>query len=112
MNMNESTNHTEEYKKYTKGYLARRELLEHLAEEAAEISKAALKCIRAEGLSNNTTAISAEEAYHNLEEKFSDVLMPAELLGLRPLYGLQAMKWYRCAKRLGYTEEQNETSKN
>ena len=42
-------------KLYVLQHLDRRTLLEQLAEEAAELSQAALKAIRAEELSNNPT---------------------------------------------------------
>lgn len=44
-----------EDKRYVLEHIDRRTLLEQLAEEAAELSQAALKLIRAEGLSNNPT---------------------------------------------------------
>lgn len=70
------------YKEYVLSVLSERELLEQLAEEAAELSQAALKLIRAEKLSNNTTPISAGQARTDLQEEFSDVLTVAELLEL------------------------------
>ena len=50
------------YKEYVLSVLSERELLKQLAEEAAELSQVALKSICAEGLSNNTTPISASSA--------------------------------------------------
>lgn len=47
-----------------------RALLEGLAEEAAELSQAALKLIRAKGLSGNPTPISDEEAEAHLAEDY------------------------------------------
>jgi hypothetical protein len=88
-------------KEYIRSRLTRREILEQLAEEAAELSQAALKCIRAEGLSGNVTPMSAMEANENLVEEFNDVQMCATLLRL-PLSGeIQRGKWQRWAKRLG-----------
>ena len=92
-----------QYKEYIFGVLSERELLEQLAEEAAELSQAALKLIRAEGLSNNTTPISAGQARTNLQEEFSDILMVAELLELIDCQN--AKKWRRWAERLGYEHE-------
>lgn len=60
----------------------RRTLLEQLAEEAAELSQAALKLIRAEKLSNNMTPLSIIEVRDNLIEELADVEVCCELLGL------------------------------
>lgn len=49
-------------KLYVLQHLDRRTLLEQLAEEAAELSQAALKAIRAEELSNNPTPTNASIA--------------------------------------------------
>lgn len=73
---------------YIRSRLDRRTLLEALAEEAAELSaasadlsKAALKCIRAENLSNNPTPVigafartSLEKAHRGVVEENYDVL--------------------------------------
>lgn len=59
-----------------------RDLLEQLAEESAELSQAALKLIRAQGMSQNPTPISEEEAFASLKEEANDVLMVLEILGL------------------------------
>lgn len=91
------------YQEYVLSVLSERELLEQLAEEAAELAKAALKCIRAEKLSNNTTPISAGQARTNLQEEFSDVLAVAELLELVDCQNEK--KWQRWAERLGYKDE-------
>ena len=61
--------------KYVQNKLSRRDLYEMLAEEAAELSQAALKVIRAEGMSGSVTPISAEEAYETLNEEVVDVLI-------------------------------------
>ena len=55
--------------------LCHRDLYEMLAEEAAELSQAALKVIRAEGMSGSVTPITAEEAHANLNEEVVDVLV-------------------------------------
>lgn len=94
------------YKEYVLSVLSERELLEQLAEEAAELSQAALKCIRAEGLSNNTTPVSAGQARTNLQEEFSDVLAVAELLELIDCQ--DAKKWQRWAERLGYKDVEHD----
>lgn len=58
-----------------------RELLEQLAEESAELSQAALKLIRAKGMSQNPTPISEGEALASLKEEANDVLIVLEILG-------------------------------
>lgn len=65
------------YKEYILRVLTERELLEQLTEEAAEMQQAAMKLIRAEGLSNNTTPVTAGQARTNLQEEFSDLLTVA-----------------------------------
>ena len=47
-----------ECRQYIKNKLTRRELLEQLAEECSELTKAAMKTIRAEELSENPTPTS------------------------------------------------------
>lgn len=59
-----------------------RDLLEQLAEESAELTQAALKCIRAQGYSKNPTPLSCEDALQNLREEINDVLIAAYVLGL------------------------------
>lgn len=97
------------YQEYILSVLSERELLEQLAEETAELSQAALKCIRAEGLSNNTTPISAGQARTNLQEEFSDVLAVAELLELVDCQ--DAKKLQRWAERLGYKDVEDDEEK-
>ena len=60
--------------------LPRRDRLEALAEEASELSQAALKVIRAEKLGQNPTPITAEKAEASLIEEFYDVLICAVAL--------------------------------
>lgn len=60
---------------YIRGVLTDRELLEQLAEECAELGQAALKYIRALGISNNPTPIPEEEAEDNLYQEAMDVLL-------------------------------------
>lgn len=97
------------YQEYILSVLSERELLEQLAEEAAELSQAALKCIRAEGLSNNTTPISAGQARTNLQEEFSDVLAVAELLELVDCQNDKKLQ--RWAERLGYKDVERDEEK-
>lgn len=60
--------------------LGKRDKLEMVAEEADELGKAALKLIRAEGLSDNPTPISLHEAVQNFYEEFQDVLIAMRVL--------------------------------
>lgn len=62
--------------------LDRRELLEQAAEEAAELSQALLKYIRAVGLSNNITPIDSYDAADDVEEEFADLCLCMQLLGV------------------------------
>jgi len=101
---------SEKYIKYIKQNLNRRDLFEQLAEEASELSKASLKCIRAFGLSNNYTPVEQPEAVDNLIEELNDILMV--MIILFPLdYKVSVVnifknkKWKRWAERLGYREK-------
>lgn len=58
------------------------DLYAQLAEECAELTQAALKCIRAQGYSKNPTPLSCEDAIKNLREEINDVLIAAYVLGL------------------------------
>lgn len=81
-----------------------RDFLELLAEEAAELAQAALKVIRAEGLSNIPTPTSAEEARKNLIEEVADVQNCLNALGMCSESGvldkIMANKMERWVKRL------------
>ena len=91
------------YKEYILSVLSERELLEQLTEEAAEMQQAAIKLIRAAGMSNNSTPVTAGQARTNLQEEFSDVLTVAELLELIDCQNDKKLK--RWAERLGYKAE-------
>ena len=69
---------------YIRKKLDRRTLLEGLAEEAAELSQAALKVIRAEKLSENCTPVSIYDARVALKEELYDVMTMADVLGILP----------------------------
>lgn len=73
-------------KRYVLEHIDRRTLLEQLAEEAAELSQAALKLIRAEKLSDNPTPANISIASEQLNEELADVLMVADQKGERVLY--------------------------
>ena len=95
------------YAEYVCKTLDDRELLEALAEEAAELSQAALKLIRANKLSNNFTPKSDVEAVKDLKEELMDTLSVVYLLShLVPTENEvdNYHKWERWAKRLGYVE--------
>ncbi len=60
--------------------LGKREKLEQVAEESAELAQAALKLIRARRLSNNPTPTALDEATQNFYEEFRDVLIAMRVL--------------------------------
>ena len=62
--------------------LGQGEILCQLAEEAAELGKAALKYRRALGCTENVTPVTAKEAYKNLIEEIADVRLCLAVLGL------------------------------
>lgn len=98
------------YAKYIKSVLDERELLEQLAEECSELSKASLKAIRAKGLSSNVTPMSVGQALSNLREEMTDVLLVIALIeGEDIVNGMVDdipfnPKLKRWAERKGYTE--------
>lgn len=88
-----------------------RTALEQLAEEASELTWAALKLIRAKGYSDNPTNISSSAAVKNLIEEIVDVTVLTAIacskLGLTPPSNeLTAAKIERWAKRLGFKAEE------
>ena len=78
--------------------LGARERLEVLAEEAAELSQAALKMIRAYKMGGavNPTPITPNEALENLFEEIADVELAVEALGL----------YYMSRRRIGEIKEE------
>lgn len=88
-----------------------RDLLEQLAEESAELSQAALKIIRAKGMSQNPTPISEDEALAGLKEEANDVLIILEILGLCDQSAVRDWhKLVRWAKRLQEAKEKKEVA--
>ena len=79
--------------------LDRRTLLEQLAEEASELSQAALKSIRAERLSGNPTPVEPGAAWLSVIHERDDVLNCLYLLGLSTSPGSEA-RLERWAERL------------
>lgn len=64
----------EDYLGYITDHLTTRELLEQLAEEAAELSQAVLKTCRTLDDSNNPTSAPEDEVWQHLDEEMVDVL--------------------------------------
>lgn len=89
---------------YIEESMSRRDLLIALAEEAAELSQAALKLARAEKLIKHPTAVSEEQALKDLEEEYTDVLLCSRVLDLDVNQELRRKKALRWAKRLTLQE--------
>ena len=88
-----------------------RDLLEQLAEESAELSQAALKLIRAQGMSQNPTPISEDEALDSLKEEANDVLIVLKVLGFVDQSAVRDWhKLVRWAKRLQEANEEKEAA--
>ena len=68
------------YRDYILDKLDERTLLEQLAEEASELSQAALKLIRAKKLSNNVSPKTEQEALLALAEEMVDCSIVIDLL--------------------------------
>ena len=98
------------YAEYIMNTLTARELLEQLAEECSELTKASLKLIRALELSENATPIDKIEAYDNFIEEQKDVISVLWLLTNSERYAYidEYSKYERWAKRLGYNKEVQE----
>ena len=89
-----------ENKKYVLAHTDRRTLLEQLAEESAELSQAALKLIRAEGLPGNPTNCNPLIAQEQLNDEVADVLMMVDALKIPVLESCANRKWQRWADRI------------
>lgn len=86
-----------------------RDLLEQLAEESAELSQAALKLIRAHGMSQNPTPISDDKALASLKEEANDVLIILVILGLADQSAVHDWrKLVRWAERIQEIKEKRE----
>lgn len=85
---------------YIRDNVDQRTLLEQLAEESAELTQAALKLIRALGLSNNPTPVTAEQAYLNVTEEVGDVELLLSILEIRKYEIRDMFKLDRWVKRL------------
>jgi NTP pyrophosphatase (non-canonical NTP hydrolase) len=84
---------------YIRSKLSEAELLAQLAEEAAELAKAALKLRRVED-GSNPTPVTKDTAVENLMEEITDVHLLLELLKLEPDQELKNQKLRRWASRL------------
>ena len=73
--------------------------LEQLAEEASELSKAALKVSRILR-KKNPTPVPINEALNDLIEEYNDIIACGEVLGLRPDYFMIVSKLKRWKDRL------------
>lgn len=95
------------YVDYIRSKLDERTLLEQLAEESSEFTQAVLKLIRSDGLSNNTTPVTIDEAQANFTEECGDIALVLYILGLnndeRILDNPKLKRW---AERLGYKDDQ------
>lgn len=85
--------------------IGRRCALEQLAEELSEASQAALKLIRAEGLSENVTPVEAQAARAALVSELVDVMMCVQLVEPEHAQRLNGLalcspKWQRWADRI------------
>ena len=92
------------------------ELLAQVAEEASELTQAALKVRRTFGISN-PTPLSLEETLEQFEEEIADLLLCLEMLGydldtLRRYRGQMDDKLQRWATRLGKTQEVDTNGKD
>ena len=107
------------YRDYILDKLDERTLLEQLAEEASELSQAALKLIRAKKLSNNVTPRTEQEATLALAEEITDCCIVIDLVCAQNGEVIGAIqennfakgddvtsnpKWKRWAERLGYED--------
>ncbi|WP_270420714.1 hypothetical protein [Acidaminococcus massiliensis] len=82
--MEQRQSDAEDMNRIIESKLGARERLEVLAEEAAELSQAALKMIRAYKMGGavNPTPVTAKEALENLVEEVADVELAVEALEL------------------------------
>ena len=93
-------------------HLPERDRWEQLAEEAAELSHAALKMIRADGMSKNPTPIDPVNVLMNVVEELQDVLVCAEALEISIHDTRSNPKWQRWAERIKAGENDAGTSGN
>lgn len=97
--------------------MPKRELLEALAEESAELAQAALKMIRACERVENKTPVTKYEAQDNLLEEIADVELVLDCIGIGYLHRhqierIKAEKLNRWYKRLRIERKEQENEKN
>lgn len=116
--MEQSFAEYDEMNRYIKSQLSGRDVLEALAEEAAELSQAALKMIRAcrLGWTNNVTPVTPKEALDNLLEEMADVELVMDVLSYytacgEPIGDLKDKKRERWVSRLKEWEEKRKGGK-
>lgn len=110
--MEQRQSDAEDMNRIIESKLGARERLEVLAEEAAELSQAALKMIRAYKMGGavNPTPITPNEALENLFEEVADVELAEEALGMyylnrRRIEAIKEEKRSRWVKRLEGAEK-------
>lgn len=91
---------------YIRKKMGERALWEQLAEECSELSHAALKMIRAKGLSENVTPVDEREAEKAMRTEAIHVHMIMRVLGIEiPRRAVEnAPEWERWVKRLKEAE--------
>lgn len=90
----------EELTSYISQTLDKRTLWEQLAEESSELTKAALKYIRAAGYSNNPTPITEMQAMENVKKELRDTLHVCSILGLVSNVDVDEKKLERWVRRI------------
>lgn len=96
----------ERYTANIRNKLTKRTILEGLAEEASELSKACMKCIRAERMNENYASATPKTAFGNLVEAYGAVCMVANVLGLKAKDDCQKLE--RWAMRLTEVHHEGE----
>lgn len=78
--------------------ITRPALYEQLAEECSELSQASLKMARIIR-NENKTPVTIDEARENISEEYTDILLCAEVLGIRPSGEIFSQKLNRWVER-------------
>lgn len=84
-----------------------------LAEEASELSKAAMKLARAKGLLDNPTPISVEQAENDLIEEYNDLLICVGVLNKMSSLAIEDMdlRMRKCRRWAERIKMQKDTKK-
>lgn len=81
-----------------RNFVKERDMLEQLAEEAAELSQAAIKVIRAGGMAKGLpTPVNYNDAFENLVEEASDIRLILNIMGIyttEPVENPKARRWH------------------